>query len=227
LAEREVLGLNVEIRPASDCSILISFGDTISLEAHEQVLRLMHALADRPLGIRNLHPAFASVLIDYDPRRRSRSEIEAMVRQKMSAQADAPSLEGRVIEIPVHYGGESGPDLEDVARQTGLSAGRVIELHTSVEYRVYFLGFSPGFPYLGGMPRELATPRLPAPRKRVPVGSVAIGGAQTGIYSVESPGGWRLIGRTVLRLFDAQADPPAVLQMGDRVRFVPVGERPR
>ena len=217
----------MEIRPASDCSLLVSFGDAISLEAHQQVLRLMHAFPELPLGIRNLHPAFASVLIDFDPRRRSRAEIESIVRQKMAEPVEARHPEGRLVEIPVHYGGELGPDLESVARHTRLSADHVVELHTSVEYRVYFLGFSPGCPYLGGMPPELATPRLPAPRKRGPVGSVAIGGAQTGIYSVESPGGWRLIGRTELRLFDAAAEPPALLQMGDRVRFVPVRELPR
>jgi len=217
----------MEIRPASDCSLLVSFGDAISLEAHQQVLKLMHAFPELPLGIRNLHPAFASVLIDFDPRRRGRSEIESIVRQKMSEPVEARQLEGRIVDIPVRYGGEFGPDLENVARHTGLSQERVVELHASADYRVYFLGFSPGFPYLGGMRPELATPRLPAPRKRVPVGSVAIGGAQTGIYSVESPGGWRLIGRTALRLFDAAAAPPALLQIGDRVRFVPVRELPR
>ena len=217
----------MEIWPASDCSLLVSFGDAISLEPHQQVLKLMRAFPELPLGIRNMHPAFASVLIDFDPRRRSRSDIESIVRKKMAEPVEARPLEGRVVEIPVRYGGEFGSDLESVARHTGLSAERVVELHASVDYRVYFLGFSPGFPYLGGMPAELATPRLPAPRKRVPAGSVAIGGAQTGIYSVESPGGWRLIGHTALRLFDAAAEPPALLQMGDRVRFVPVGELAR
>lgn len=214
----------VRIVPASDASLLVSFGNEISLETHRQVLRLMRALAEPSPGIRNLHPAFASVLIDFDPRRRTHAEIESWIRERIAASADAPETESRLIEIPVCYAGSFGPDLEDVARHTGLAPERVIELHASVDYRVYFLGFSPGFPYLGGMPAELATPRLPAPRKRVPAGSVAIGGAQTGVYSIESPGGWRLIGRTALRLFDSKADPPAVLQMGDRVRFVPVRE---
>jgi KipI family sensor histidine kinase inhibitor len=114
-----------------------------------------------------------------------------------------------------------------VARHAGLEPARVVELHAAVEYRVYFLGFSPGFPYLGGMPEALATPRLATPRKRVPTGSVAIGGAQTGIYPMESPGGWRLIGRTSLPLFDTTKDPPALLRIGDRVRFKPVEELPR
>jgi KipI family sensor histidine kinase inhibitor len=217
----------VKIAPASDSSILVSFGDSISLEAHRQVLRLMHAFEGTLPGIRNLHPAFASVLIDFDPRRRTHAEIESFVRERLAAPPETADAEHRLIEIPVCYGGGYGPDLVDVARHTGLPAERVIELHASAEYRVYFLGFSPGFPYLGGMPPELATPRLPAPRKHVPVGSVAIGGAQTGVYSADSPGGWRLIGRTTLRLFDASAEPPALLAMGNRVRFVPVKELPR
>jgi KipI family sensor histidine kinase inhibitor len=217
----------VKIVAASDSSLLVSFGDNISLEAHRQVLRLMQTF-DEPLpGIRNLHPAFASVLIDFDPRRRTHAEIETRVRQKLSGAGETAHPESLLVEIPVCYGGEFGPDLTEVARHTGLSAERVVELHASAEYRVFFLGFSPGFPYLGGMPPELAMPRLSAPRKHVPVGSVAIGGAQTGIYSVDSPGGWRLIGRTSMRLFDAAAEPPAVLQMGNRVRLIPVKELPR
>jgi KipI family sensor histidine kinase inhibitor len=129
-----------------------------------------------------------------------------------------------VRRIPVHYGGEFGPDLGDVARHTGLTEQRVVELHAAAEYLVYFVGFSTCFPYLGGLPPELATPRLAAPRKHVPVGSVAIGGAQAGIYPLASPGGWRLIGRTHVKLFDPAASPPPLLRMGDRVRFVPLLE---
>lgn len=201
--------------------MLVCFADEISLEAHRQVHGLMMAWGPPRGGILNLHPAFASVLIDFDPRRWSHAEIEAMVRERISESAPAALPEPRTIEIPVRYGGEFGPDLEAVARHTGLTAERVVELHASAEYLVYFLGFSPGFPYLGGMALELATPRLPAPRKSVPAGSVAIGGAQTGIYPMASPGGWRIIGRTPLRLFDPEADPPARLRMGDRLRFVP------
>jgi KipI family sensor histidine kinase inhibitor len=165
-------------------------------------------------------------LIDFDPRRRNLSDVESLIREKMSGPPKGGELQCRLIEIPVRYGGADGPDLEDVARHTGLTPEGVIERHASVEYLVYFLGFSPGFPYLGGMPAELATPRLSTPRKRVPAGSVAIGGAQTGIYSVESPGGWRLIGHTPLPLFDPSHHPPAFLQMGDSIRFVPVKELP-
>ncbi len=121
----------------------------------------------------------------------------------------------------MQYGGEGGPDLEDVARHAGLQPERVVEIFSAAEYLVYFVGFATCFPYLGGLPPELATPRLAAPRKHVPAGSVAIGGAQAGIYPLASPGGWRLIGRTALRLFDPSAEPPPLLRMGDRVRFPP------
>lgn len=129
---------------------------------------------------------------------------------------------GRFVEIPVCYDGEFGPDLADVARHTGLSVEEVIARHSAVEYRVHCLGFAPGFPYLGGLPPELATPRRATPRQGVPAGSVAIGGAQTGIYPQSSPGGWNVIGRTPLRLFDADREPPALLKAGDRVRFRPI-----
>jgi len=212
----------VTIRPASDRSLLVSFGHEISEESRRRVASLSRGLSG-VRGILNFHPAYSSVLVDYDPRLRGRVELEALLRELAINGAGADAAQ-RAVEIPVRYGGVCGPDLEDVARHTGLSAERVVELHSSTEYLVHFLGFSPGFPYLGGLPAQLATPRLAAPRTLVPGGSVAIGGSQTGIYPMDSPGGWRIIGRTPLRLFDAQASPPALLVMGDRVRFTPIRE---
>lgn len=214
----------MEILPASDRSLLVSFGAEISLETHRQVLRLVRAFETLPSGILNLHPAYASVLIDFDPRRLRYDLVEALVRERMVVLEERAVSDARTVEIPVCYGGAFGPDLEDVARHTGLTAARVVEMHALAPYLVYFLGFSPGFPYLGGLPPQLATPRLSAPRKVVPAGSVAIGGSQTGIYTVDSPGGWRIIGRTSLRLFDPAATPPALLRIGDAVRFVPTPE---
>jgi KipI family sensor histidine kinase inhibitor len=222
------------IRLASDRSLLVSFGEEISLDLHRRTARLTRRLLGAP-GILNLHPAYASVLVEFDPRLRSHAGIEALVRAECELDAgggDARALAGeaaragkeRLVEIPVRYGGEFGPDLADVARHAGLPPERVVEMHASASYLVYFLGFSPGFPYLGGLPPELATPRLPAPRKLAPAGSVAIGGSQAGIYPLDSPGGWRIIGRTPLTLFDPHASVPALLAMGDRVRFVPIAE---
>jgi len=172
----------VEIRPASDRALLVSFGDEISMEMHRQVRALVEALRGAFPVILNLHPAFSSVLIDFDPRRSSHQQVEALVRERMASAPPAGAAAAeRTVEIPVSYGGTFGPDLGDVSSHTGLSPERVVELHASARYLVYFLGFSPGFPYLGGLPAELATPRLAAPRKLVPAGSVAIGGSQTGI----------------------------------------------
>jgi KipI family sensor histidine kinase inhibitor len=213
----------VTIRPASDQSLYVVFGDSISLEMHTAVARATRALLG-VRGLRNLHPGYASVLVDFDPRLLTHQEAEALIRKSLAEhQGDTPP-EPRRVEIPVIYGGEYGPDLADVARHTGLSPERVVELHAAAEYFVYFVGFSTCFPYLGGLPPELATPRLSAPRKHVPAGSVAIGGAQAGVYPLASPGGWRLIGHTSLRLFDPAAVPPPLLRMGDRVRFVPAPE---
>jgi len=213
----------VTIYPASDRSLLFSFGDEISFDAHVAVARLTRCL-EGVRGILNLHPAYTSVLVDFDPCLRSHAEVESLVLERMAGDREQAPPEPRHLEIPVRYGGEFGPDLADVARHTGLTEARVVELHAAAEYVVYFVGFSTCFPYLGGLPPELATPRLSAPRKHVPVGSVAIGGAQAGIYPLASPGGWRLIGRTDLQLFDLLATPPPLLRMGDRVRFIPVGE---
>jgi 5-oxoprolinase (ATP-hydrolysing) subunit B len=210
----------VEFRPASDSSLLVIFGESISPEFHREVLRLLRAFDSRPPGVLNLHPAFASVLVDFDPRRYGHIQIEQLVRARLAESGTVAAERARRIEIPVWYGGDSGPDLEDVARHTGLTPADVIRLHSAADYLVYFLGFSPGFPYLGGLPPELATPRLAAPRQSVPAGSVAIGGSQTGIYPSTSPGGWRIIGRSTIRLFDVAATPPALLRAGDHIRFL-------
>lgn len=213
------------IRPASDRSLLLSFGDEISFDVHLAVVRLTRCL-EGVRGILNLHPAYTSVLVDFDPRLRSHAQVEALLRQRIASHTDETPPEPRQVEIPVCYGGEFGPDLSDVAHHTGLTEERVVQLHAAAEYLVYFVGFATCFPYLGGLPPELATPRLAAPRSHVPVGSVAIGGPQAGIYPLASPGGWRLIGRTRMLLFDPSASPPPLLRMGDRVRFVPLREAP-
>lgn len=208
------------VTAASDRSLLISFGSAICPEAQRAVARLTHALMS-VRGILNLHPAFVTVLIDFDPRLCSHSDIEALVRERIESVPERESEPGRLVEIPVVY---DGPDLEDVARRANLTPEQVVELHSSAAYEVSFVGFSTCFPYLSGLPPKLATPRLTAPRKHVPAGSIAIGGAQAGVYPLASPGGWRLIGRTTLRLFDLQIEPPALLRMGDQVRFVPIDE---
>jgi KipI family sensor histidine kinase inhibitor len=211
---------------ASDRALLVTFGEEISAPAHLDVRRLTAAL-EGARGIVNLHPAFASVLVEFDPRRHTHAEIEALVQSSIEDATEQKLPASRLVEIPVRYGGEFGPDLDDVARHHDLTPWRVVELHAGAEYEVYFVGFATCFPYLAGLPAELATPRLAAPRKHVAAGSVAIAGTQAGVYPLASPGGWRVIGRTPLRLFDPAGEPPPVLRMGDRVRFVPIGEGER
>jgi len=213
----------MRIIPASDSSLLVVFGSTISPVLNQRVIALFHAIQDRrDPRIRNLHPAYASLLIDFDPLRMTHDELTAIVQQLENDASVAVDRAGEVVTIPVCYDIELGPDLPEVARHAGISAEEVIRLHSSPTYLVYFLGFSPGFVYLGGLPEILHTPRLATPRPSIAGGSVGIAGSQTGIYPVDSPGGWRLIGRTPLRMFDPEATPPTRLQPGDRMKFEPI-----
>ena len=210
-------------QPASDQSLLITFGSEISLDAHQQVVKLLRLLQSEPVaGVRNLHPAYCSLLVKFDGLRISHDEVEAILREYLARLEDVELPEPRMVEIPVCYGGEFGPDLADVCKLRGISPAQVIELHSSATYLVYFLGFVPGFAYLGGLPDELVTPRLTPPRRRVPAGSVGIAGNQTGVYPFATPGGWRLIGRTPIAMFRAEHDGLSLLSIGDRVRFAPI-----
>src|SRR5262249_45373290 len=211
---------------ASHRALLVSFEGGVQAALHPGVSRLTaNLLARRDPSITNVHPAYASVLVSFDPVARSSDDIRTILAECLSMEAPAAgaaTTSARAVEIPVCYGGELGPDLDTVAALHDLEPGEVVRLHSQSEYMVCFLGFTPGFAYLGGLPPALAPPRLPAPRTRVPAGSVAIGGAQTGVYPIDTPGGWRLLGRTPLRMFDAARETPSALQMGDRVRFRPV-----
>jgi KipI family sensor histidine kinase inhibitor len=212
-----------QIRASSDRSLLVTFGEEISPQAQHAVRRLTEALVGAR-GICNLHPAFASVLVEFDPRLHTHAEIESLVRESLERAPQDELPASRLVDIPVRYGGTHGPDLDQVARHCDLTPRRVVELHAGAEYVVCFVGFSTCFPYLAGLSAELETPRLAAPRRRVAAGSVAIAGRQAGVYPLASPGGWRVIGRTPLRLFDPAGEPPPLLRMGDRVRFVPLAE---
>jgi inhibitor of KinA len=209
--------------PASDCTILIEWADEISDAANDRVHGFARALRrqNRP-EITDLIPAYSSLLVCYNPVKISYSQIHSHLQELLDAPDHFEPQAPKLVEIPTHYGGESGPDLRFISKRSGLSEDQVIDLHTTVIYRVYMLGFVPGFAYLGSVPKEIATPRLETPRTRVPSGSVGIAGRQTGIYPIESPGGWRLVGRTDLKLFDPTQSLPALLRPGDRVRFVPI-----
>ena len=212
------------IVPASDQSWLVSFGETPSETAGRRVLALLRALRSARLpGVVNLHPAYASLLVRFDPLRADAAAVADALRALLPAEDVAVQEDtARLVEVPVAYGGSDGPDLAEVASSTGLSEAEVVARHAGASYRVAFLGFTAGFPYLSGLPDALHVPRLAEPRRRVPGGSVAIAGAQAGIYPQPSPGGWRVIGRTPLDLFRPGRDPIVLLEPGDRVRFVRV-----
>jgi KipI family sensor histidine kinase inhibitor len=207
--------------PASDHSILVLFGEEICAETHDKIRRLMARFsAGHPFL--NLHPAYSTLLLRFDPRTTDPRRVEDTIRSALEDLESVALPPPRTVEIPVRYGGEFGPDLEDVARSNGIDTAEVIRIHSSADYVVNFLGFAPGFPYLSGLPASIATPRLSTPRKRVPAGSVAIGGNHTGIYPVASPGGWRIIGHTPIELFRTGREPLSLLEMGDHVRFIPI-----
>jgi inhibitor of KinA len=213
-------------RWASDHGLLVTLGDTVGPAVHQRVMDALAALQIASIpGLCNLHPAYASILVVIDPRAAEPAAVEAAVRGAVGGAGARAQVAPRTVEIPVCYEAAHAPDLQEIARAHGLSPGEVVRLHAGADYTVHFLGFAPGFPYLEGLPAQLATPRLPVPRKRVPAGSVAIGGRHAGIYSVETPGGWRVVGRTPRVLFRADHRPPALLSPGDRVRFVPIDAR--
>ena len=209
--------------PVGDTGLLASFEQRIAQSIGAAVAALNTRVATAAIpGVVETVPAFATLLIFYDPLVTEYDAVADAVQKLAQAPgSDTAAEEGRLVEIPVCYGGAFGPDLPFVAEHAGLTEKEVIELHAGREYRIYMLGFLPGFPYLGGLDERLFTPRLASPRTAIPAGSVGIGGEQTGVYPIASPGGWQLIGRTPLKLFDPSSGrlPYAA---GDRIRFKPI-----
>lgn len=213
----------MRILTVGDCAVSVEFGQEISLEINHKVMALKMVLEREPIrGIVELIPTYCSLLIQYDPMDlrygQLRDKLEALVTQL--DEVEMPPKQ--VVEIPVAYGGEYGPDLGEVARAHNISEEEVIKLHSEPEYPIYMLGFVAGFPYLGGMNKAIATPRKKSPRLKIEAGSVGIAGEQTGIYSVESPGGWQIIGRTPLKLYDVNRNEPVLLKAGQYIKFKPI-----
>jgi inhibitor of KinA len=212
------------MKPLGDTALRLELGVGIDPDVHRRVRAACAALERAALpGVVEWVPGYTALTIHYRPHVLRYQDLCRSVEAALAAGEALSVPEGRLVTLPVLYGGERGPDLGFVAEQHRLSVDEVIKLHSRPEYLVYMIGFAPGFPYLGGLPEQLATPRLEKPRLAVPRGSVGIGGAQTGVYSVESPGGWRLIGHTPVALYDPAGERPALLEAGDRVRFRPVG----
>ncbi|WP_087690229.1 5-oxoprolinase subunit PxpB [Pandoraea sp. PE-S2R-1] len=207
----------LKILPLGDSALVCEPGTAPSLGAQRRVWHVA-ALARYWPDVREVVPGMNNLTLLFDPLATDQGALGERLREAWQTQPPAGEV-GRDIEIPVHYGGEHGPDLHDVAKHARLQPKTVVQRHTAPEYVVYFLGFQPGFPYLGGLDESIAMPRRAEPRLAVPAGSVGIGGSQTGVYPLTSPGGWQIIGHTASALFDPAATPPALLAPGDRVRF--------
>ena len=219
--------MTLRLLDAGDAAFTVEFGDTIApaLLAAVQALDAGIARAQAAGGLPGLietMPTFRSLTVFFDPLRTGRAELIEALQPLFTAAEHAPPVDGRHWRLPVCYEGEAGPDLAATAAAAGLSPDEVVALHSGTEFRVYMLGFMPGFPFMGDLPERLRLPRRTEPRVRVPAGSVAIAGGLTAIYPWESPGGWHLLGRCPVRLFDAAAESPSLLAVGDRVRFEPV-----
>ncbi|MGI4790473.1 MAG: 5-oxoprolinase subunit PxpB [Janthinobacterium lividum] len=209
--------------PLGDCGVRIAFGSEISPAINARIRRFGAALDTEPIsGMTEWVCSYAVVTVYYKPWIISYDALCTVLTQRLRRRQSVGASVERLIEIPVCYGGELGPDLEEVAARHGLTAKQVIQKHSRPRYRVYFLGFLPGFAYLGGLTPSLATPRRATARSHVPAGAVGIAGEQTGVYPAETPGGWQIIGRTPLRLYDSERETPALLAAGDQVRFVPI-----
>jgi inhibitor of KinA len=214
--------------PVGEAALLVTLGDRIDVEIN----RRAHLLATAVDGLREADPrlgrpvtGYASVLVPFDPLELDAAAVEAILAPSVEAAlgTSLPDERPHLVTIAARYGGPDGPDLDEVAEIHGLRPADVVALHAGATYRVFMLGFAPGFAYLGPLPAELVTPRRATPRERVPAGSVAIAGWQTAVYPSETPGGWRLIGRTQRRIWDLNRRPPALLRPGDSVRFEPTG----
>ena len=213
--------MSVRCLDGGESCLVVELGDAIELALNRQVRALGLALEQaRMKGVLEAVPTYRSLAIYYDPLTIDRDVLKTQILSLYGSLVDQGDQTPRIVEIPTVYGGEYGPDLEFVARHSGLSRDEVVRLHSEPLYHVYLLGFIAGFPYLGDLAERLAVPRLSTPRLKVKAGSVGIGGRQTGIYPIESPGGWRIIGRTPLRLFDPSSEAPTAILPGDKVRFV-------
>jgi len=207
---------------ASDRSILVKFGSKISEEIHQRVFAFTDfVLTNQIKSVVNIHPAYSSVLFTLDLNA-DLNEILSLIKKSWEASAQTNIPDSRHVEIPVLYGDGFDEDMERVSQHTGLNKSEIIQSHEGGSYKVYFTGFSPGFPYIGGMDPSLNTPRLTTPRKQVPAGTIGIAAKQTGIYPLPSPGGWNLIGKTPIKIFDWHHPTNLRLRMGDSIKFISI-----
>ncbi len=216
---------NIKILTAGDSSVLIEFKKEISPEINRKITSTVQLMKEQHIeGVVDVIPAFCSLLVNYDPRVISYENLKKRLTLLLKMETKTGEQRKRVYEIPVCYGGEYGPDLENIAKHAGLTQEEVIQIHSSRDYLIYMLGFLPGFCYLGGLDERIHTPRLANPRIKIHAGSVGIGGSQTGIYPLDSPGGWQLMGMTPVKTYDPLREKPILVEAGDYIRFRPVDE---
>lgn len=210
---------------AGDTAVTVEFGDHIDRLVSERVLHFdaLTRAAELP-GVVETVPTFRSLTVHYDPLATAPAELIPRL-ERLAGEARAEARPSRLWRVPASYATDHAPDLDDVARRTGVSTDEIVRLHTSMRFHVYMVGFAPGYPYMGDLPQSMVLPRRTDPRTRVPAGSIAIATTMTAIYPVESPGGWHLIGATPIRLFDPGSSRPALFAPGDAVRFEPIGVR--
>ncbi|GAU78299.1 5-oxoprolinase subunit PxpB [Fusibacter sp. 3D3] len=209
-----------KIKPCGDCALSVIFENVISEKINNYVSSLKKSVESIEIkGFQGCVPTYCALLIRYNPAERSYGEWCECIDHLLKETSEVRDDKATVYVIPVYYGGQFGPDLGYVASENQLEESKVIEIHTSNVYRIYMLGFTPGFPYLGGMDERIATPRLAQPRTKIEAGSVGIAGKQTGIYPIDSPGGWQIIGKTPVRLFDLESEPPVLLEAGNYIQF--------
>jgi inhibitor of KinA len=219
---------HVKFEQISETALCLIWGNVIDVQVHRQIQAVMKALdALKPSWLVECVPAFSTLLVIYNPaemgkRRNAAAYVQDYLQEVLRTIHNMPEPGARHVTIPVCYGDEFGPDLEQVALENGLSPDHVVEIHAGAEYLVYMIGFAPGFPYLGGLDSRIWTPRRTSPRQHVPARSVGIAGEQTGIYPLSTPGGWQLIGRTPLQLFRPLNAEPSLLAAGDIVTFMPI-----
>lgn len=219
---------NPRFFPAGDMALVAELGDAISPEINRRVRGLTDALEQGGVhGVFDFLPTYRSVLVYYDPLATTSAEVQDGIKLLLQSAQSTGASTRNVVHLPTLYGGDLGPDIAFVAQHNGIDEREVIRMHSGADYLVYMMGFSPGFAYLGGLDERLATPRLQSPRTEIPPGAVGIAETQTGVYPVASPGGWQLIGRTPVRLFDPTRERPVLLNAGDYVRFAPIESRER